>query len=104
MGNQEKKQIRQILHELLGLGERTDIALHRSVPSGFAFQLGNVVWVGEKSHVENQIRVRWHTESKSEGNHRSQDGLACGQSAELRLNELTQFMHVHAAGIDYDPS
>ena len=74
IGKKVEKQVHQMLHELPGGWERIHIALHNRVSPRFALQPRDIVWVGEKTRVENQVRVGRYAETKSKRNHGNQDG------------------------------
>src|SRR5438132_11096080 len=51
------------------------------------------MWIGQKSHVENQVRIRRHTEAVSKTHDRNQHRPFV-RILESRGDEAAQFMHV----------
>src|SRR5437764_4627365 len=63
------QQIGNTGNELAGLWKRPDIPRHSGVLAGEVLEAGDVVRVGQKSYVEDQIAVGRHTIAEPEAGH-----------------------------------
>src|SRR5437870_12920634 len=81
MREEIKEQVHEPRDEFLRLREARHEAANGSVPAGLALELRNVVGIGEKAHVENQVCVWRNAEPKPEGDDGEQDRFSSGHSA-----------------------
>src|SRR5207253_2320789 len=100
MRQQIDQQLGDAIDELHRLWERTDVAGDRRMPSGQVFEAGDVVWIGQKANVEDQIAVGRYTMTVAEAGHVDHDFRFVPLAAELLADELPQFMHRELGGVD----
>src|SRR6266853_5688082 len=73
--HQVRQQAFHALQKLPGLRKRANEAAHFAVASGIFSQGRHKMWIGQKSHVEDQVGVDWHSVFIAEADHRDQHGM-----------------------------
>ena len=68
-GEQKAHQVLQVLHEVPGLLVSEYEVPHTVVQSGLVPQLGDIIGIGQESHVKDQIGLDGDAVFKAEGNH-----------------------------------
>src|SRR5262249_2925573 len=84
------QQFRDAADEFHGLREGPDITGHARMPAGQMLKPRNIVWIGQETHVEYQIAVRWHTMTVAETGHVDHDLRLLPLSSELFADEFPQ--------------
>src|SRR5579884_2353923 len=80
--NQVNQQIGNAADKLASLRKRADIASHLGIAPCQVFEGGNVIRVGQKTDVENQIAVRRHSMAVAEAIDRYQHAALLFRSGE----------------------
>src|SRR5262249_21207604 len=87
------KQLRYAVYKLNRLRKGPDIARHARVPPGQVLEARNVVWIRQKTHIEDKIAVRRHTVPVAKARHIHHDLRLFTLSPEFLADELAQFVH-----------
>ena len=100
MRQEIKEQVHEPRDEFLRLREARHEAVNGSVPAGLALELRNVVGIGEKAHVEDQVCVGRQAKPEPEGDDGEQDRFSPGHPAKPRLDELPELVNIHPRRVD----
>src|ERR1035437_1612801 len=100
MRQQVDQQVRDPAHKLRGLRKRTDVSCNIRVFPGQVLKSRNVIRIGEKSDVKNQVAIRRHTVAKPEAGDVNLNGGLIALSAEALTDKIAQLMDGEPGGID----
>src|SRR5205807_1841097 len=103
MGNQISQQTLEAPEEFTRLGEGSDIAGHFGIASRKLAQPGNKMRIGQKAHIENQVRVGRQTVPISEA-HQGNHQRPFASALKPIDDELPQFMDIKPRRVDDDVS
>src|SRR5665811_280107 len=100
MGQQVSQKLGNLFNEFNRLGERPNIAGHGWVAAGKVLETWNVVGVGQKSDIENQVTIGWNALTKPETCHINQNLRFLVLAAELLADEIPEFVDREFRGIN----
>ena len=94
------QQLRDAVDEFDGLRKRPDVARHAGVAAGQLLELRNVVRVGQKADVEDQVAIGGHAVTVAEAGHVDHDLRFFALAHELLADEIAQLVNRELRGID----
>ena len=100
MRDEVDQQIGDAGDEFARLRERAYVFRYALIAAGKGPEFGNKVRIGEKPHIEHQIRVFRNALPEPEADARNQQALLRGLLLEALADQGTQFMNIEFRGIN----
>src|ERR1051326_5599384 len=100
MRQEVNQKLGNALDKFDGLRKRPDILGNRGISPGKLLETGDVIRVGEKSHIEDQVAVLWKAVAKPEAVYVNHDVRLAAAAAELFFHERPQLVDSELRRID----
>src|ERR1051326_6859760 len=94
MRQEVNQKLGNALDEFDGLRKRPDILRNRGISPGKLLEARDVIRVGEKSHIEDQVAVLWKAVTKPEAVYVNHDVRLAAAAAELFFHDLRKQLRV----------
>src|ERR1700685_140617 len=104
MRQQINQQFRDSLNEFLGLRKRTDIFRHFWIAAGQRTKFRHEMRVGQKAHIENEVRIFGNSMAEAEAHARHQNIFIRRLLLETLVNVGAQFVDVELRGVNNEVS
>src|SRR5665213_1509219 len=100
MGQQVSQQFRDAGDEFGGLRKGTDVTRDSRILARQLFEFGDVVRVGQKTNVKNQVAVGWHSVAESEARNVNENTGFVAVAGEFLFDEVAEFMDIEPGSLD----